>query len=115
ATGRLHWSQAITPAQPAGGWRDMRRNDLLLAVGDTVQLMLTRMDPKTGEFRPNPTNEFSQAAARRRVALLSNQKNPAKAVPPEENIAPPIETTPGIGLEGFIAPVWPRLGDRKYQ
>jgi len=73
----------------------MRLNDLMLKLGDCVQLMATRMDPRTGEFRPNPTLEFSRLKPQDRGDKTAG------------------EIAPTIGLEGFACGNWTRLGNRK--
>lgn len=78
ATGEIAWSQAV--AQAGVSYRELRRNDLLLKVGETVQLMLTRLDLKTGESRPNLTHEYAKNLAQLRAqADLKRRQEAAKA------------------------------------
>jgi len=106
ATGKIAWSRTIAPSQNRGQYRKMRRNDLLLKTGDLVQVMATRMDPKTGEVRKNPTFEYEQFLNRQRRAKA--RKKEFKETMTLEEIAP------SIGLEGFISWNWTRLGNRKH-
>jgi outer membrane protein assembly factor BamB len=107
ASGAVLWSKVIAPIQDAGQYREMRRNDLMLKVGDSIQLMLTRMNPKTGEFMVNPTVEYGKYMQRVQRARLS--KSPLKEEPMTLT-----EVAPGIGLEGFMSGNWTRLGTRKH-
>ncbi|MEW6359335.1 MAG: PQQ-binding-like beta-propeller repeat protein [Planctomycetota bacterium] len=103
-TGKAAWSRAIPPSP--GKYRQMRRNDLIFKTGDSVQLMVTRMDPKTGEVRKNPTFEYGQFLDRQ--AHAKARKKEFKETMTVEEIAP------SIGLEGFTSWNWTRLGNRKH-
>ncbi len=114
-TGKILWSKAVVMTTNAGQYRDMRRNDLLLKVGNSLQWMTTRLDPKTGEFQTSPTVEYQQFQAHQHRIAMAVKKNPARKVKELEETATPDEIAPGIGLEGFIAATWMQLGDRKYK
>ena len=129
SSGKIAWSKAIvslldTPegqdlrkGEQALVLHEFRKNDLMLDTGEAIQLMLTRMNPKTGAIVPNATREFKNKAKQAARASQSKQAKaggkgkpaavPAKPVAPEEVV-------PGIGLEGFTSGIWTRLGDRKY-
>ncbi|MBM4050132.1 MAG: hypothetical protein FJ279_33980, partial [Planctomycetes bacterium] len=107
ANGAILWSKVIAPVQEASQYREMRRNDLMLKVGDSVQLMLTRLNPKTGEFMANPTVEYGKYMQRVQRAKL------AKA-PLNEEPRTLTEIAPSIGLDGFMSANWTRLGTRKH-
>jgi len=80
ATGEIAWSHAITPSGEGVSYRELRRNDLMLQVGDTIQLMLTRMDAKTGELRPNLTHQYLKNLAQLRLQRdLKEREEAAKA------------------------------------
>jgi len=80
ATGEIAWSHAITPKGEGVSYRELRRNDLMLQVGDTIQLMLTRMDAKTGELRPNLTHQYLKNLAQLRLQReLKEREEAAKA------------------------------------
>jgi outer membrane protein assembly factor BamB len=102
ANGGVAWSRAVRPATRGAGWRQMRRNDLLLKVGDAVQWMIARFDAGTGEPVANPTLAYLQSRRSRRP---TTQTAPAG----------PTEIAPAIGLEGFLSSLWTRLGTRKYR
>jgi outer membrane protein assembly factor BamB len=102
-TGEPAWSKALVMTTKGNEYRDMRRNDLLLKTGDTLQLMTTRLDPKTGEFQKNPTLDVQKATKKKTAG------KPAEEAPALDEIAP------SIGLEGFLTATWTRLGDRKYK
>jgi outer membrane protein assembly factor BamB len=113
-TGKVRWSKAIVMTTQAGEYRAMRRNDLLLKTGNSIQLMTTRLDPKTGEFVKNPTLEYQKFQDRQRRLAVVAKKTSTEPKKLEETPAPD-EIAPGIGLEGFIAATWTQLGDRKYK
>jgi len=92
ATGKILWSKAIADIKDG---RSMRLNDLMLQVDDSIQLMVTRMEPRTGDMKANPTQEFQK---------LPRDKREGKSAG---------EITPTIGLEGFVCGNWMRLGNRK--
>jgi len=80
ATGEIVWSNALAPTQDGGSYRQMRRNDLLVRIDDTVQLMVSRMDSKTGESRPNLTLEYAKKLAQiRQKRELKRRQEAAKA------------------------------------
>ena len=108
ATGRIIWSKAITPSQEGVSYRDLRRNDLMLKVGSVIQLMVTRMDPQTGESKTNLTREYEKYVRRQRIAK-------ARKKPFEEDPMTLEEIAPSIGLEGFTSWNWTRLGARKHR
>ncbi|NOX55667.1 MAG: PQQ-binding-like beta-propeller repeat protein, partial [Planctomycetes bacterium] len=130
--GRLIWSAAL-PA--SGNPRSLRRNDLLVKTDDTLQLMTTRLDPKTGQIVPNT---MLQALAKRTslARQLQTEQRRLKTAQPEQK--PQIEKrvaelkrqiqqaerqsgeialwlgAGGRSCEGLLHWNWPRLGDRKY-
>ncbi len=135
-TGAVAWSKALPPT---GNMPALRRNDLLFRMPDALQLMVTRLDPKTGELRPNPTREVHEyqdklANTARRLAQLKEQLAAAKDGNPklQEQIAkleeeqktliasrPVGEIAPFVGggsrgSEGYADWNWPRLGTRKF-
>jgi outer membrane protein assembly factor BamB len=114
-TGAISWSKVIAPLQNPGSYREMRKNDLMLKTGEAIQLMLTRMNPKTGEFVANPTHEYEKYLARLQQARLAavRAKKPLPK-PPEEPMTL-TEIAPSIGLEGFMSWNWVRLGTRKFK
>lgn len=134
-TGEVNWSKVI---DPTGGVRNMRRNDVMLAVDDALQLMITRLDPGTGELVENPTREVnmyhSQLAANKRnlarykqqlaaaggksdhleKRIADTEKALADLEEPEGEIAPFLGRN-GTGSEGYVNWNWPRLGYRKFR
>jgi hypothetical protein len=98
-------------------YRAMRRNDLLLKCDNALQLMTTRLNPKNGELLQNATVEYERFQDRKRRQALTQKKKPApsKELREVEETMTLTEVAPGIGLEGFIAATWTRLGDRKYK
>jgi len=116
-TGKPAWSRAIVMTKSGAEYRDMRRNDLLLKCDNALQLMTTRLDPKTGEFLKNATVEYEKFQEHKRRQALVQKKKPApsKEIREVEETMTLTEVAPGIGLEGFIAVTWTRLGDRKYK
>ena len=119
-SGKLSWSQAIVMTTQGSEYRDMRRNDLLVKTGETLQLMTRRLDPKTGTFQKNMTLEMRKLLERQRRAAALAKKNAAtksagKKAPAAEETMTIDEIAPSIGLEGFLAATWTRLGNRKYQ
>lgn len=116
-TGRPVWSHAIVMTKSSGEYRAMRRNDLLLKCDNALQLMTTRLDPKTGGVLQNATVEYEKFQDRKRQMALAQKKRPVpnKEIREVEETMTLNEIAPGIGLEGFIAATWTRLGDRKYK
>ena len=108
STGRIVWSKAITPSQEGASYRDLRRNDLMLKVGSVIQLMVTRMDPQTGEPKKNLTRDYEKYLRRKVIAK-------ARKKPFEEDPMTLEEIAPSIGLEGFTSWNWTRLGTRKHK
>ena len=130
-SGKLVWSRAIATVPEAMTGRELsmmeearllsglRKNDLLLHNGAALQLMLTRLDPKTGEIVVNATREFQKEMKKANKATNSKQKKAGadgkdETAPKVEKPAAPDEIVPGIGLEGFISGIWTRLGNRRY-
>jgi len=114
-TGKIAWSRAIVPTSDGGEYRNMRKNDIILKVGDSLQLMRTRMNPKSGEIVKNPTIEYQKALEQQRrekqqaereakKSAVPGKKTEAakKTEPADEELKPPEEIAPGIGLEGFV-------------
>ena len=93
ATGKVRWSKAVAPGRNT---REMRTNDLLVACGDAVQLMTTRLDANSGQAAANPTVDFEKLRREDRAGKTAG------------------EIAPSIGLEGFACGNWTRLGNRKY-
>jgi len=116
-TGKPVWSRAMVMTKSGAEYRDMRRNDLLLKCDNALQLMTTRLDPKTGEFLMNATVEYEKFQERKRRLALAQKKKPepSREIREVEETMTLKEIAPGIGLEGFIAATWTRLGDRKYK
>ena len=116
-TGKPVWSRALVMTKSGSEYRAMRRNDLLLKCDNALQLMTTRLDPKNGELLKNATVEYEKFQDRkRRQALVQKKKpEPSKEIREVEETMTLTEVAPGIGLEGFIAATWTRLGDRKYK
>jgi len=135
-TGAVAWSKAL-PA--SGNVQALRRNDLLFRTADALQLMITRLDPATGEIRPNPTRAVHEhqdkvANTARRLAQLKDQLKAATAANPklQEQVTaveaelkglrdnPPAgEIAPFVGAgsrgrEGYVDWNWPRLGNRLF-
>ena len=78
-TGQIVWSKAIAQAD-GGSYRDLRRNDLMLKVGDTIQLMQKRLAPATGEPRANKTLEYLKNLAQLMIQRdLKRRQEEAKA------------------------------------
>ena len=117
ATGKPVWSKAIVMSQKSSDYRDMRRNDLMLKCDNALQLMTTRLDPKTGQLLKNATLEYEKFQERKRRLAQTAKTQPTQS--PEirevEQTMTLDEVAPGIGLEGFLAATWTRLGDRKYK
>ncbi|MBI5687386.1 MAG: PQQ-binding-like beta-propeller repeat protein [Verrucomicrobia bacterium] len=116
-TGKPVWSRALVMTQSGSEYRNMRRNDLLLKCDNALQLMTTRLDPKTGQLLQNATVEYEKFQDRKRRMALTQKKKPtpSKEAREVEETMTLTEIAPGIGLEGFIAATWTRLGDRKYK
>ncbi|MCX6907144.1 MAG: hypothetical protein NTY01_03765, partial [Verrucomicrobia bacterium] len=116
-TGKPVWSRAIVMTKNGSEYREMRRNDLLLKCDNALQLMTTRLDPKSGQLLQNATVEYEKFQDRKRRQALAQKKKPtpSKEVREVEETMTLSEIAPGIGLEGFIAATWTRLGDRKYK
>jgi len=132
-TGQTAWSKVLAPSSDL---RSLRRNDLMLKVGNSLQLMITRLDPATGEFRSNPTREVNVyhgrvARLKRNIVVYKQRlkaaggKSPTweKALKraeaglqdlkePESEIAPSLGRH-GRGSEGYVHWNWSRLGYRK--
>ena len=130
-SGRIAWSKAIVAVpeeiheqelkkgEQALLLHELRKNDLMLHTGAAIQLMLTRMDPKTGEILPNATREFHKQAKKaarsgkaKQAKTRADGRGKPAAAPPKPVV--PDEIVPGIGMEGFLSGVWTRLGDRRY-
>lgn len=135
-TGGVVWSKALPPSANV---QALRRNDLLFRTPDALQLMVTRLDPTTGEIRPNPTravHEYQDNVANtaRRLAQFKDQLNAAttgnpklqeqvtaleqglkqlRANPPAGEIAPFVGGG-SRGREGYVDWNWPRLGNRLF-
>jgi outer membrane protein assembly factor BamB len=116
-TGKPVWSRALLMTKSGSEYRDMRRNDLLLKCDNALQLMTTRLDPKSGQLLKNATVEYDkfQERKRRQATVQKKKSAPSKEVREVEETMTLTEVAPGIGLEGFIAATWTRLGDRKYK
>jgi outer membrane protein assembly factor BamB len=116
-TGKPVWSRALLMTKSGSEYRAMRRNDLLLKCDNALQLMTTRLNPKNGELLQNATVEYERFQDRKRRQALTQKKKPApsKELREVEETMTLTEVAPGIGLEGFIAATWTRLGDRKYK
>jgi outer membrane protein assembly factor BamB len=129
-SGKIAWSKAVVAipdtlderelkkGEQAALMHELRKNDLMLDTGDTIQLMLTRMNPKTGEIVPNARREFHNQAKKTVRGAKSKQSKAradggGKPAEPAKPVAPD-EIVPGIGLEGFLSGIWTRLGDRRY-
>ena len=132
ATGKARWSRALTDSDRGA----IRRNDLMLSDGRAIQLMVTRMDPRTGEIIPKPKPKpkargksaakpklpdpkkvlalarKGEAPAGKALAELAEKPKPPAPKPPKKLAPRPAPTT---GLEGFICWNWTRLGDRRYR
>jgi hypothetical protein len=134
-TGVAAWSRVLPPAANVS---TLRRNDLLFRTPDALQLMVTRLDPKTGETRPNPTRDVHAYQDKlgdtaRRISQLKGQLAAAQDGNPklQEQLAkleeeyktlgankPAGEIAPFVGggsrgSEGYLDWNWPRLGSRK--
>lgn len=133
-SGDVVWSRALPPSDNV---HKLRRNDLLLKTGDTLQLMNTRLDLKNGEIRENPleaigeyqtklqyfsysinqaklrlkTATTGKEAIEKQIAKLEAEQQALKK--PESEIAPFVGNS-SRSREGFVDWTWPRLGDRIY-
>ncbi len=137
-TGAVSWATVLGPSNNV---RALRRNDLILKTGDVLQLMITRLDPGTGETTENPVQVFhayrsavdslkrdiatqtgalkaagegTDKAAAIKAKLEASQEKLAKLVEPPSERAPELGSG-GSSSEGFVSWDWPRLGDRKFR
>jgi len=135
-TGEVAWSKVLGTSNNV---RELRRNDLILKTGDSLQLMITRLDPKTGELKKNPTREINlyHQKLSRLNSLLKRYRKDLEAAggenptlqkrietyekqlaelkePEEEEIAPSLGSL-GTSSAGYVNWNWPRLGYRKYR
>ncbi|OGV77607.1 MAG: hypothetical protein A3K19_32430 [Lentisphaerae bacterium RIFOXYB12_FULL_65_16] len=134
-TGETAWSMALPSS---GNVQSLRRNDLLFRTPDALQLMITRLDPKTGAVLPNPTravHEYQdkvgnttrritqlkeQLKAKEGDAKLQEQLTKAEeeqktlgASKPAGDIAPFVGGG-SRGREAYMDWNWPRLGTRLF-
>lgn len=137
-TGAVSWATVLGPSNNV---RALRRNDLILKTGDALQLMITRLNPGTGETVENPAQTFysyrgrvdtlkrdiatqegalkaagegTDKAAAIKTKLERLQEDLAKLVEPPSERAPELGSG-GSSSEGFVSWEWPRLGDRKFR
>lgn len=98
-TGAAAWAKTVPIT--TGNTRRTRRNDLLLKVGDAIQLMVTRLDATTGKPVEYPMLEYLDY-------LRAKRSKP--------DIEPVVfdEVSPTCGYDGFIGWNWTRLGTRKH-
>jgi len=134
-TGEVTWSR---PLQSVGSLRNLRRNDLIFKNGNSLQLMVTKLDPETGELKRNPIREvhlYHAALNRLSRGITAAKKNLAEAngktpaiekkikqleeqlqnlEEPEGEMGPSLGSR-GTGSEGYVNWNWPRLGTRKFR
>jgi outer membrane protein assembly factor BamB len=137
-TGAVSWTTVL---EPGNNVRALRRNDLILKTGDALQLMITRLNPNTGETLANPVQavhdyrgrvdrlkrdiatqtaalqgagDGTDRAAGIKAKLEKLQNELAKQVEPPSERAPELGSG-GTSSEGFVSWDWPRLGDRKFR
>lgn len=107
-TGEIQWS---TPIAYREGRRAEHVNDVMYLHEGKIHLMKSVLDPKTGEFLPNPRDEHAAKIAAWKKALA------AAALAGEE--APPQPELPkglamhNLGIEGIANSNWTKLGDRR--
>jgi outer membrane protein assembly factor BamB len=114
-TGAHRWATALGESK---NHREMRRNDILVKIGDNLQMMTHRLALADGSTALNPSEAHTRRAARVRQLKRVVKQHPKRQPQLDELLATPApepEIAPGIGLEGFICASWPRLGDRKYR
>lgn len=133
-TGEVVWAKVL---EPSNNVRELRRNDLLLKIDDSLQLMIARLDAKTGEVQTNPTREVNLyhgqlGSLKRSIAMFTKQiaaapgdsaqlqkrlenteKQLAELKEPESETAAHLGQY-GRGSEGYINWNWPKLGYRKF-
>jgi outer membrane protein assembly factor BamB len=137
-TGKVAWSTVLGPSNNV---RALRRNDLILKTGDDLQLMITRLNPSTGDVVENPVQaihdyhnqvgrlkrdianqekalkaagEGTDRAAGIKKRIEQLQASLAKLEEPKSERAPELGSG-GSSSEGFVSWDWPRLGDRKFR
>ena len=137
-TGVVSWATVLGPSNNV---RSLRRNDLILKTGDALQLMITRLNPSTGETVENPTQtlraylsvvtRLKRDIATQEKALKAAEEGTDRAAGIKaklgklrqglaKQVKPPSERAPELGSggrdsEGFVSWNWPRIGDRKFR
>jgi len=107
-SGKLVWSKALAESEISKALPNMKRNDLLLKVGDSIQVGNLRLDPATGKFKENPTYTYKLAQIDIR-RLKAKGKDESKVKIPELT-----EISPQLGIDGLAYSYWPWLGGRKH-
>ncbi|MFC1497410.1 PQQ-binding-like beta-propeller repeat protein [Verrucomicrobiota bacterium] len=94
-SGKVKWSANLKEPD----FRKMRGNDIMLNANNSLQLMISRIDPETGAMLKNVSG------------YILHRNEQAESVPSESLT----EIGPTIGMSGFICSYWHRTGDRIYQ
>ncbi len=134
ATGAVAWSRVLAPGRNVRTWR---RNDIMLKVDGSIQLMVTRLDARTGKPVVNPTHEVNLyhqtfGSLKRNIArfetklraaggksswiekrLSQYRQQFAELKEPDGDISFSLGSR-GRGSEGLVNWNWPSLGNRKY-
>jgi outer membrane protein assembly factor BamB len=105
STGNVRWSKALARVEG----KQLKLNDIPVKVCDAIQIATLRLDPTTGEFKDNPTEDYLKYIKTKNDLTFKKQDTSALKEPEKKEVAF------SVGNDGLISWNWTRLGNRKYQ